>query len=716
MLAWLVAATALWLVAAAVDRRTEVVIEHLGHHLRFAVAGTELVVPGSIASVDRITINAAESVDPPGAVLFEVEHDGVIERPPIARRFPFSSDDPTPVGDWWVDHRDRPESVFDEATGISGPFTLRTVLRGRFSSELTITLHGRPTVALSLRRGLLDNYMAVRREDGVLIDVTTLDPTPSADLAALAAQLLRATAAACLVIAFIGLLCAATVAPSRRRSPDQTPRAVGPRRNPPRTAIVVAAVALALVGVALSAWTAVEVLGGLPHQIDEVVYLLQARWLLDGEVAPAATAIQDHLRVPFTYLVDGRWIGHYPIGWPALLAGGLAIGVPQLVAPALGGVFVILIFLVGREIDDDTTGLAAASLAVVSPLARLLCGSMFPHTACAVLGLVALWLLLLSRRREGCWFGAGAGLAMGACLAVRPMTAVAVSVVLGGWLVVDGLTGDRPRPAWTTLAAAIAGGIVASLPTLAHNAVVTGSPWSLPYSLARGTMYGIENISFGIRNLDAILVSAAASLTGWGWPLATGGLAFALSLAFVGIPFLLRRTRPEDRLLLVLLLIVGVGHLPTRANGLHGYGARYFFDVAACFYLLSARGFRELARWARPSRTAVAGVVAIFLVLNLTALAVLPSRLSFYRGYYDVTGELERQLSATGLERAIILLEGDDWERWGESARLMTGPRRHEIVIASDTGDNSVIEAAYPEWPVFRWDGEHLVFDDRGAD
>jgi hypothetical protein len=339
---------------------------------------------------------------------------------------------------------------------------------------------------------------------------------------------------------------------------------------------------------------------------------------------------------------------------------------------------------------------------------------MFPHAACAVLVLLTLLVLLLSRRLSPWWCGAGAGLAMGACLAVRPMTAVAAAVVFGGWLTIEALSADRPRSRWITMAAATAGGLLASLPTLAHNTAVTGSPFSLPYSFARGTMYGLENIPFGIRNLDAILVSASASLTGWGWPLVTGGLALALPLAFVGIPLLLRRTRPEDWILLALLVIVAVGHLPTRANGLHGYGARYVFDVAACLFLLSARGFRELGRWAQPSRTAVIAVVASFLALNLTALWVLPTRLALYHGYYDVTGELERQLAATGLKEAIILLEGDDWEPWGEAARLMTGPRRHEIIVGADRGDNSVLGKAYPGYPVFRWDGERLQPDEAG--
>ena len=711
---WIVAAAALWLFAAGIDRRTEVVIEDLGGHLRFTVAGTDLVIPDTIDSVDRITIHAADSIDRPGALLFEIDHDGGVDRLETRRRFTFPPNTPAPVGDWWVDHPDRPNSCLDEGLSVEGPFTIRTILRGRFSSELIITLHGRPTVSLSLRRGLLDNYMVIRRDDGTLVDVTTLDPTPGADLRATAAQLMRAAAAACLIIAFVGFLAAGF---SKGRWRSVKPTAEDPGSSSSSHAALLAALGLAGIGAAISTWTAIAVLDGLPHQIDEVVYLLQGRWLIDGEIAPAASAIQQHLTVPFTYLVEGRWIGHYPPGWPFLLAGGLVVNAPHLVAPLLGFVFVLLLFLVGREIDDDLTGLAAACLAVVSPLARLLCGSMFPHTACAVLVLLALWMLLLSRRLPGWWTGAVAGAAMGCCLAVRPMTAVAASVVLGGWLIREAWSTAHPsRSTWVVIGSATGAGLLAGIPTLIHNAVVTGSALSLPYDLAGGTMYGLDNIPFGIRNLDAILVSTSSSLTGWGWPLVTGGLALALPLAFVGLPFLLRRARPEDWLLFALLVVVALGHLPTRANGLHGYGARYVFDVAGCLYLLSARGFRELGRRARPSGIAVTTVVAIFLTLNLTALAVLPSRLALYRGYYDVTGELQRRLDATGLEAAIVLVEGDEWEPWGEAARLMTGPRRRQIIIGADLDDNSVIEKAYPDRPVLRWDGKRLQRHERGGD
>jgi hypothetical protein len=182
----------------------------------------------------------------------------------------------------------------------------------------------------------------------------------------------------------------------------------------------------------------------------------------------------------------------------------------------------------------------------------------------------------------------------------------------------------------------------------------------------------------------------------------------------MAIPFLSRRTRREDWVLAAVIVIVAIGHLPTRAHGLHGYGARYAVDIAGFLVLLSARGFSELGRGARPSPAALEAVVGIFVALNLTAAAALPGRLALYRGYYGVTGGLERQLAATGVDRAVILVDDDDWQPWGEAARIMTGARRHDIVIAADLGDTSVIDRVYPDRPVLRWDGERLILDHGG--
>jgi len=78
----LVTAVLLWLAAALIDRPTEVIIDNIGNHLRFNVADTELILPGAMFSVERITIHAADSIARPGAVVLEIDHDGTMERLP----------------------------------------------------------------------------------------------------------------------------------------------------------------------------------------------------------------------------------------------------------------------------------------------------------------------------------------------------------------------------------------------------------------------------------------------------------------------------------------------------------------------------------------------------------------------------------------------------------------------------------------------------------
>ncbi len=441
-------------------------------------------------------------------------------------------------------------------------------------------------------------------------------------------------------------------------------------------------------GAAISTWVAIDILGGLPHQIDEVVYLLQARWLLDGEVAPAASVIQDHLRVPFTYLVDGRWIGHYPIGWPVLLAGGLAVGAPHLVdagprcrlRPAA---------LSGRSRDRrrahrSRRGVAGGGLAARPTSVRFHVPAHRLRRPRPPRAVVAAAVAPAARAGGP---APAPGAAMGCCLAVRPMTAVAVSMVLGGWLVLDALSCGAARAIEMDDRGAAAAGPVSwrACPTLVHNAVVTGKPAVPPLLVRPG--HHVRPRQHPLRDPQ---------------PRRDPRLGL-VEPHRLGLAARHRRARPRPAARLCRRSRFSCA-APAARTGSCSFSswsspsATSRPGPTACTATAPAtsstwrrasicsrpRGFRELARWARPSRTAVTAVVALFLALNLTALAVLPARLALYRGYYDVTGELERQLAATGLDEAIILVEGDDWEPWGEAARLMTGPRRHEIIVAAD--------------------------------
>ena len=143
-LPWLLAATVLWLVAAACDRRTEVVIENLGGHLRFSVAGTEIVVPETIRSVEEITLWTTDSIDPARVVAWSLSSAGEFEDLPAPGRGPRLGGAPVPVGDWWVDERCEPRILARHGVDLEGSFELRLSLRGRFTNDLTLGLQGSP--------------------------------------------------------------------------------------------------------------------------------------------------------------------------------------------------------------------------------------------------------------------------------------------------------------------------------------------------------------------------------------------------------------------------------------------------------------------------------------------------------------------------------------------------------------------------------------------
>jgi hypothetical protein len=699
---WLLAAAVLALAATAVDRPTDVEVVSGGGRIELYAAGTSLSAPLVIESLTALEIRASDSIDPPGGERLRLtsERDVLLDED-LPGRFRFSEAAITPIGDWEVDSRAASGAVWRRELAVAGPFELHAEFSGRFLDDLEIVLEGRPGARVALRRGLINNDLFIRTAEGLDLAATSIDPTPLADLGAVAASLARAAAAAALLLAGFTLL--ARVARTR---------AVAPATR--RWGFALPAAALAAAAATLSGWVAAGVLEGLPHTPDSVVYLLQARWLLEGGLWAQAGALQDLLSVPFTHNDGARWLAHYPPGWPAILAAGVAAGAPWTVAPLLGGLFVWLLYRTGCEIDGPPAGLVAAALGLISPLARVLSGSMLSHAAAATLILGAILLVVRAGRSGGWGAAAAAGAALGLGFGIRPVSAVAAAAPLAAALLIGALADGRVRRGRLLLPAFAAGAAVGALPALVANRLVTGSALSFPYTLAGGTMFGLENLPFGLRNLDALLASDGAALFGWGWPLVHGPWVMALALAFAWIPFLLRRAHAADLMLAGVAACVMAAHLGTRGHGLHGFGPRYHFEAFAPLFLLTARGVIELTRIGvdhiRAEKRLCAGAaLGLVVLLSLPAAAVLPQRLQLYRGYNGVDGALEAELARRGLERAVIVLPPGEWQGWAMAAkRIATDPDAPLLVVEAEPADPRIDEIA-GDRPVFSWQDRALV-------
>jgi hypothetical protein len=126
------------------------------------------------------------------------------------------------------------------------------------------------------------------------------------------------------------------------------------------------------------------------------------------------------------------------------------------------------------------------------------------------------------------------------------------------------------------------------------NAALTGSPVVTPRQLYfPGDHWGFgQNVGFfgehtlaaGFVNLDQLLTSLAIDL--FGWP-------FYLTLAFIGIPFLVWRTRPADWLLAAGALVMIGAFIGYFYNGIY-LGPRYLLESLPFLLILTARGIFTL--------------------------------------------------------------------------------------------------------------------------
>jgi 4-amino-4-deoxy-L-arabinose transferase-like glycosyltransferase len=698
--AWFVAALLAFAIATLADRTTTLEVVSDGGRIEARVAGSSVAARHVVSRVDSVEITAMDSIQTPGGLRMSIRaDDGAVEHERLPRRFRFPVEGIRPIGDWEIDERAARGTVWRLPIEVTGPFVFHAAFRGRFHHDLAIRLGGRDAVEIAFRRGLINNDLFIRSRDGTTLAATSLDPTPLADLGALAALVLRAAAVACCWIGLLKWL-------ARITTPRPTPAA---RRTLPAWPVV-AAIATAAGG--LSAWFAVSILEGLPHVPDAVTYLLQARWWLDGNLAGTVDSVSRQMAIPYTYMIDDRWLAHYPPAWPSVLATGLAVGAPELVAPVLGALFVVLMYLVGRALDGPILGLLAAALTLVAPLMRVIFGSMLSHAAASTAVLASLWLVLTALRRDSWPVAAAAGAALAAGFAMRPLTALSVGGVLTVVVLLH-LAARTPNPHVARVAVAwIGGGLIGAVPALVANAAVTGSPWTFPYALAGRPMYTLANLPFGLRNLDAQLYSAAHGLLGLDILGLPSPFTAAVTLSFAAVPFLLRRHRSGDVVLVAIVAVVALAHLGSRGHGLHGFGPRYLFETFGPLLLLTGRGFQELARiGSREGRTERATLVvatgALFTLLSIVPGAALPGRLELYRGYNGVDGSLDAQIATAGLERALIVLPADDWQSWAMASRRINLQANAELQFVEGPLDDG-LRALATGRPILIWDGSIL--------
>ena len=682
--------------------RTRLVFTSAGGELSLTANGRTIRAPGRIARVRRIGIHALDSVYPMGGETLAVRQAGsVVLEERLPDRFLVKRGRNAPVGDWYIDATAGRSAVYSRDVALTGDFTLEATFKGRCTEWTSVVLQGEPTVMLQFRRGLLNNDFALN-VDGRPVAVEELVSNPS-QMALNALDLLfRPLMAGCALVLVFTLL--------RRPSSART----GPPVAGKGRALSVAAGLTVLLAFALPLRVSRDVLERVAHTPDEVAYMVQAKWLTANRLYQPAPPIADHLKIPFTFFRDGKWFGMYPVGWPLLLAVGEALRAPEVVAPVLGALYVLVVFLIGKELYGKVAGVVAALLAALSPMAILMFASYLSHGAAALMIAVFLWLFLVARRRENIWLFGLSGASLGYAFAIRPMTAVAVAVPLLLLLLWERRKAGGNVSRDPGHGAFLVGGVVGALPALVANQLTTGSPFTFAYTYGARARFSMESLPEGLLYLDATAASVLPAIFGWGWGTLSGWAILALSLAFACVPFLIRRPGRYEVLLGAIFLALPLSFLTWGFHGLHGYGPRFYFEAFLAVYVLTARGFlllggvesergRLVFRWG-PGAAALS--FALFVLLTLSTALTLPARMGLYRGYNWVTGALETAVSEGRVRRALILLPDRQWFSWGAASRLLPADPRDDLAFAVSRPDNSKLAAFYRDRPAYSWHGE----------
>jgi hypothetical protein len=379
-------------------------------------------------------------------------------------------------------------------------------------------------------------------------------------------------------------------------------------------------------------------LHGGPRIIDATTYFLQGRALSHGDLSWPVGDPSGSFRGRFLLYREsgpgtGVMGGIFPPGYPLLLAIAFKIGAPMVVGPALAAAIVLATHRLARTMAEQALPAAkelAEPIARTAALLSVACAALRYHTAdtmahgATALG-IALALEAALRKRPLL-----AGLALGAVVATRPVSAVAIGLVVT-WLLVRG-----KRASLLRLLAGMVPGVL--LLVVAQHSVTGAwltSSQKMYYALSDGPPGCFRwGLGSGIGCLHEHGDFVAARLAkGYGVLAALGTTVRRLRLhvldignleplaLLVLVPLARRAGEKRSPAIVAAALLVGL-HVLAYAGfyfdgNYPGGGARFFADVLPVEHALLALAVARLAgsrRFVRGSFALVGAVLVGFAV------------------------------------------------------------------------------------------------------
>lgn len=342
------------------------------------------------------------------------------------------------------------------------------------------------------------------------------------------------------------------------------------------------------------------VLEGASVTDDESAYRFMAQLIASGQLAAESPPAPLKLFFDrFQMVNDGSRYAQYFVGWPALMAPGVWLGVEEWMNALYSALAIPALYGTARRLADRWGSVFATVLYVTSPFVIAAAATLGSHTSCLTALAWCYWAYFRSSAEDASAFDdALFATAFSIAFFIRPLAALGLGgplVAIWAWRRFR----NDSNPPWRRLAAFAAPAVCFAALFLWVNYVQTGSPFTVAYSafLEYGQQNGgrftgtpAEHAS-GIPNLGPSGILESLSIVGtgllrfdvalFGWPIS---LVFVL---FAGVD---EKTRS--------IWLSALGYLGTRFAlrdpGIDLFGPVHFAELALPAILLSAVGIRRL--------------------------------------------------------------------------------------------------------------------------
>ena len=467
----------------------------------------------------------------------------------------------------------------------------------------------------------------------------------------------------------------------------------------------------------------------LPHVEDEVVYLMQAKMLAQGQLAVPEPPSVDSFEFYLMDTNEGLWFATTFPGWAMVLAVGVWLKSTWLINPLLAAGSVLLAHALFKNLFDRGSANVAVLLMATSPWFLLMSSSLMIHTLTLTLILGA-WLLLAKTKENGrSLLALAAGGLMGFLFLTRPMEGLLIGTLTGLWTVAFSLKDRRLK----LVIAYGLGCIIVGSGLFLFNAYLTGSALETPLNAYVAEIWGEGRNGYGFRenvgppNWGGVdlypghsPLEALIHLQNNAYFLNFEFLGWGIGSLFLAGIFILwgRWTRYHLYLAMIVLMTLILYSLYWFAASFY-IGPRYWFLMFVPLVIWSVGGLRVLVERldrGAPSSIIGARIGASTALLGAASILVFTSWLAFnkypnMRGYH---GDYVKMSTMEEFENALIFVSSVGEPEYG-SAFITLDPTfsSSKPIFALDLGaqKNARLIAAYPERKIYFVEGRNHQAD-----